>query len=133
MALNLRSTILENLFEQGPSAKVRRLIAEAHAQSDALSASARSPDLQAALDRFDEYLATLGPAGTRDFWDLDGKILVWVASADACADCLAIAAASPYANLPTLPGINDTRCGRRCRCTVEAINHFASITIKRHG
>jgi hypothetical protein len=46
-------------------------------------------------------------------------LIRWIARPDACDDCKAIAAGSPYEQLPTWPGLGDTRCATGCRCAVE--------------
>ena len=44
-------------------------------------------------------------------------LIRWIARPDACDECKAIAAGSPYEKLPTWPGLGDTSCV--CRCSVE--------------
>jgi hypothetical protein len=44
-------------------------------------------------------------------------LIRWIARPDACDECKAIAAGSPYERLPTWPGLGDTACV--CRCSVE--------------
>jgi hypothetical protein len=47
-------------------------------------------------------------------------LMDWVCKPDACDDCKGIAAGSPYAHLPTWPGMGATRCGKNCECEVRA-------------
>jgi hypothetical protein len=45
-------------------------------------------------------------------WELDGD--------NPCADCVGIAVGSPYENLPTWPGMGETKCLDKCKCRVVA-------------
>lgn len=47
-------------------------------------------------------------------------LMRWECGANPCADCRRLRDGSPYAKLPTWPGMGDTKCGAECACSVVA-------------
>jgi hypothetical protein len=59
--------------------------------------------------------AVISGAGRRIHWVLDS-------AAEHCETCIGLAGRSPYATIAeigTVPGAGDTKCGDRCRCHLE--------------
>lgn len=78
-------------------------------------------DLRSSVTRYAEPTWGTGWNGYGDALRGQNILMAWVLdSADPCADCVAIAAGSPYEELPTWPGAGETQCLDRCKCTIQA-------------
>ena len=113
----------------------KRIAGEVADALDELAPDETTPDLASVLEDFDAKLEALRSSVTRYAepswgagWNGYGDalrdkniLMVWVlGDAQHCGDCLSLADGSPYAELPTWPGMGDTQCLDRCKCTVQA-------------
>ena len=102
---------------------------------DDLAPDEATTDLESVLAAFDDKLEALRSSVTRYAepswgagWNGYGDalkdkniLMIWVlGDAQHCSDCVELADGSPYAELPTWPGMGDTQCLDRCKCTVQA-------------
>lgn len=82
-----------------------------------------NPKVKSIQGRAELYSRKLAATSTRSFIEASGEgfTFTWrLTPGENCADCIALAARSPYTadSIPTVPSNSDTICRSRCRCAI---------------
>jgi hypothetical protein len=93
------------------------------AVQDVLDAfDAKLEAIRSSITRYAEPTWGAGHNGYGSQLESKNVLMIWVLDdgSEHCADCPALADGSPYEHLPTWPGMGETQCMDRCKCTVTA-------------